>query len=749
MPWIALLLAAALLAVPDAADAAPPSLFPSDRLTVADPSQVTGRRVALPLPDCSTRPSDCNEIRLLNELDGFDLDPRVKVRFGRPIDVARVNAETLYLEPVAGGERIGLNRLVFSPARNTLFGQPTRQLAAATTYRLVVTPAVGGEGAQSTFTTMSATTTLATLRDQLDDGSAYDAAGIGPAERGLEIVRRFPAAAVAEMTRFNDTGAEALESEPVINTARLAAGEYVFGSFQSPQWLDAEDRSIEQVPSGRPGPAARRSERVGFVLILPATPRPAGGYPVAIFGPGITRSKYDIFLAADENASRGIATIAIDPVGHSFGPRGVISVNGDRFPQFGRAVDVDGDGRLTQQEGVQSPSQPHPKASIGLRDGLRQTALDQMALVRAIERSAGELGLRPSGISYYAISLGGIYGTQFAATDPKVEVSAHNVPGGPILEIARLAPGFRPRVADELGARVPSLLNGGCEGFTESQPLYIDPPVLRPAQGAVAIQEVGARTNWLNRPGSPEAYAPAIARERVFYQFAFGDQTVPNPTSATLVRAGNLLDRTTFYRNDRTPSATMNPHGGFEDPRIAGRSLLQRQVVEFLATDGRNLIDPDGAASVFEVPIADPLTLERLNFAFPCLGSNAPPAEAARDDPKRSPAARGSKIRLRVVPRRLVAGRTARLLLRTTVRTGTVRARSASARGAARERPLAGVRVRVAGRVRVTDRRGVARIRVRPRRPGRLVARASRAGFRSDRQTIRVGRAPAPPRFTG
>jgi hypothetical protein len=265
----------------------------------------------------------------------------------------------------------------------------------------------------------------------------------------------------------------------------------------------------------------------------------------------------------------------------------------------------------------------------------------------------------------------------------------------------------------------------------------------------VAIQEVGARTNWLNRPGSPESYAPAIARERVFYQFAFGDRTVPNPTSAQLVRAGNLLDRTTFYRNDRTPSAGENPHGGFEDPRIAGRNLEQRQVVEFLATGGRNLIDPDGPATVFEVPIADPLTLERLNYDFPCLGSNAPPAEAAGDDARPAPARRGRAIRLRVTPRRLVARRTTRLVMRTTIRRRAARGRSARARGARRERPLAGVRVRIAGRTRVTNRRGVARVRLRPRRRGRLVARASRRGFRSDRETIRVRPAPARPRFTG
>jgi len=782
---VVVLLVSVALAAPAVAGAAPPTLFPTDALTVADGAQATGLRLNLPLPDCAARPSDCSEIRLLNELDGFDVDPRIEIGLGRTDDVARVTPDTVYVRPVAGGERIGLNRLVVSPARGALFGQPARQLAPATTYELVVTPALTGEGARTTFTTMSPTASLDALRRQLDDGTAYTAAGIAPGDRGLKVERSFDAPNVLELNRLNDTGAPERMREAVVISSRAAAGKYVFGSFLAPQWLDAADRTIEQRPTGGAGPPARRAERVGFALILPAGPKPAGGYPVAVFGPGITRSKYDVFLAADENAARGIATIAVDPVGHAFGPRGELEVRTAlppatvTLPQFGRAADVDGDGAVDNREGVQAPSQPHPRASIGLRDGLRQTALDQMTLVRAIGAGVdldgdASVDLRPERVTYYAQSLGGIYGTQFVATDPLVDVAALNVPGGPILEIARLSPGFRSSVSAELGGRVPSLLNGGCEGFTESFPLVIDPPVTAPAIGAVAIQEAGARVNWLNRSGSPEAYAPAAARERVFYQFAFGDRTVPNPTSATLVRAGGLLDRTTIYRNDRTPTAGSDPHGFLLDPRIAGHNLGQRQVTEFLATEGRSLIDPDGGGNVFEVPIADPLTLERPNYPYPCLGTDAPPAERAPAAPAGggpggtagpgaggAPAAPGGGagtagrpggpgaggggagtgpgsgagargdglVRLVVTPRRIRAGRTVRLRLRTVVLVG------------ARVRPLPGVTVRVAGRRVRTGRTGRATIRLRIRRPGPLRVIGSLRGLRADRDLVTVLRA--------
>jgi hypothetical protein len=51
------------------------------------------------------------------------------------------------------------------------------------------------------------------------------------------------------------------------------------------------------------------------------------------------------------------------------------------------------------------------------------------------------------------------------------------------------------------------------------------------------------------------------------------------------------------------------------DPRITGRQPGQLQVAEFLATGGTSIIDPDGAAPMFEVPITDPPTLERCNFS--------------------------------------------------------------------------------------------------------------------------------------
>jgi hypothetical protein len=64
------------------------SPFPSDRFTVLDGQQITGLRVNVPLPNCATNPSDCADLTLVNQLDGFNLQPRISIPFDGAIDAA-------------------------------------------------------------------------------------------------------------------------------------------------------------------------------------------------------------------------------------------------------------------------------------------------------------------------------------------------------------------------------------------------------------------------------------------------------------------------------------------------------------------------------------------------------------------------------------------------------------------------------------------------------------------------------------
>jgi hypothetical protein len=618
-------LALAALTVPAApsfAASAPRVLFPTDRQTVRDARQVTGRRVKLPLTDCSKQRSGCDATRLANRLDGFDVDPRIAIRFDRKVNLRRAQAG-ITLRLAKGGKRIGVDRLVWDSKTRTLYVHPAKQLQEAHTYRIDVSTRIAGRFAGARFTTMSTTATLRRMVAAIASGAAYSQAGIAPADRGLKIDNAFAAPAVTGLTNIvQTTTAGATTASPVINLATTNAGLYAFGSFEAPGW-EGTNRVMAATPTKRT-PTALAAERIGFALIVPSGAPPAGGWPVAIFGHGFGSSKYALFLAADQNAARGVATIAIDAVGDGGGPNSALDVSTaggvvTRVPGYGRSRDTDGDGNISFFESLSAPPAPDKDSSVQLRDSLRQTALDIASLVQAIGRGVdvdgnGSVDLSRSRIGYYGQSLGGIYGTIAVGVNPGLSYGLLNVPGGPIGDVARLSPSFRPLVTQTLGASVPNLLNGPGTGFTEDQPLPGDPPVSKPAKGALAIQNAFALTNWIDRSGSPEAYAPLLRGRRVLVQVAYGDQTVPNPTNGFVVRAGGLERKTTMYRNDKTPTASTNPHAFLTDPRLAGRAGAQAQAAAFLASDGKSIVDPDGGGGIFEVPIRSGAELLRLHF---------------------------------------------------------------------------------------------------------------------------------------
>ncbi|MGI8534939.1 MAG: hypothetical protein ACR2K2_00305, partial [Mycobacteriales bacterium] len=218
---------------------------------------------------------------------------------------------------------------------------------------------------------------------------------------------------------------------------------------------------------------------------------------------------------------------------------------------------------------------------------------------------------------------------------------------GPVVDIARLS-GFRPLLADTLRVSKPSLLNGGpgLDGFTESIPEPHDPPITAPAPRAMELQRYLAYATWYGRPGGPETYAPLIRKQprngtkSVLFQVAFGDATVPNVTSGNLLRAGEMFDRVTYYRNDRTPTRGTNPHGFLADPTLFGRELGQAQLTAFLST-GR-IVDPDGPLPLFEVPIVHPDDLQCLHYPPPQTGAGVFPPAPAGPCPPRAGAGDGS-----------------------------------------------------------------------------------------------------------
>jgi hypothetical protein len=252
-----------------------------------------------------------------------------------------------------------------------------------------------------------------------------------------------------------------------------------------------------------------------------------------------------------------------------------------------------------------------------------------MQVVRAVQGGVdvngnGSSELDPHRVYYLGQSLGGIYGTIFLGAEADIHTGGVNAAGGTLTDISRLSPDFRPLLTLFLASRVPPLLNLPGFNFDDNFPLRDQAPVVNTIPGAIAIQDFEDTTRWLGQSGDPVAWAPFVRKtplagsqaKNLIIQFARGDKTVPNPTTTALIRAGDLRDRTTLFRNDLAFALglgfTKNPHAFLTNiagsPAAALAALeAQAQIGVFFASDGALTIDPDGPGPLFETPIVIPL----------------------------------------------------------------------------------------------------------------------------------------------
>ena len=479
--------------------------FPTDALTVADTAQKTGRRVNLPLPNCAAPGARCAELTAVNQLDGFNLRPRLRVRFTAAINpdtlrdgVAFVALDNLSTEEYGlqrEGQAVPINEVVWDPATNTGYAKADFILDQHRRFLLVVTDAVRDSTGQpvtadaafsacisgavsgdycaalgravtaaaaafaprrivgaSVFTTMSATAWLEKARAQLVEAplavhpaasrSVFRAADLATLAWNRQVGVNPP--------RFNELR---FPMEPALIAG---VGRIAFGAFSSPRWLD-DRQAIPTSPTAAAVPLPAATSEIQFTAYLPDTDKPANGYPVVIFGHGLGDSRFGGPTGvAGQMAQAGMATVAISAFGHGYGPESTLTLvdrtgNSATVPGGGRGVDLNADGRIDTAEGCINPAIGAP-----LRDCLRQTALDLAQFVRAIRAGIdldgdGIVDLDGSRIYYAGQSLGSLYGTVFNAIEPAAGAAVLNVGGGSVVEIARWSQSFQSLAAAVLG----------------------------------------------------------------------------------------------------------------------------------------------------------------------------------------------------------------------------------------------------------------------------------------------------------
>ena len=595
--------------------------FPTNGLTVSTSTQKTGLQINLPVPSvCATAPTSngCVNILLLNQLDGFSVNPRITICFSGAINPNTLTSGVSFVPVGAFGLPIAINQVLYDPTGHCAYAKPDQVLDQQTTYLLSVTSAVldannrpvqpdpgfsacaaGGRGTSSycqslsqalgwnfgsvvsasLFTTLSATNWLQQARAQINSPVVPE--GLAPAGYPAGSPSTFNLASVQSITWMPTMSALTPQTLP-LNVLSGVESIY-FGLFQSPLYLNTSGPlagTISVTPTNQPIAKPALVEPVSFhVFLPPAKSAPSNGFPVIIYGHGLGDTQFGApTYVAGAWAQKGFATLAMEINGHGYGSGSTTVV------QTGSAQHSVSNTVLTPGRGILLPG----STAIGPTDGCilpgalatrdcgRQTAADLIALVRTIQANASTLHLDPSRIYYVGQSFGSIYGTLFETVEPNVSAVALNVGGGTQTDVARLSP-----IARQLGALyllgfAPPLINvtglpGGAPPEAPFYDLFNDEYVYRGqvvtdnVPGALAIQAAFEQSDWLGMLGDPLSYAAHLQREPLpgmswtptLVQFGLGDLEVPNPTESALVRAGGLQFST--WMLETNVAATVQP----------------------------------------------------------------------------------------------------------------------------------------------------------------------------------------------
>jgi alpha/beta hydrolase fold len=692
--------------------------FPSDLLTVADVSQKTGRHVNLPAPACpDSNPVPGEAVKLLNELDGFSVKPQFNICFSGPINPDTLTRGVAVAPADGSAPAMAINQVFYDPTTQCALAKPDNVLDQSTRYLLFVNSrvrnkagnsvvadaafksCVQGQGTAycaelaqaltqgpleartgvvgaSLFTTMSATDWLQKARQFLYAGPPPMMLDAGT--KNVFNVADLQSFVWMPQTNFGQPPPKPIPIElPILDGVERIA----FGLYLSPNFLRTSGPlagTIEVRPTGQAipiqppvpvddfglPPAYDGYVPISYHVFLPHVTDPAARIPVVIYGHGSGDSQFGAPTAiASTLAKAGFATLALDVVGHGFGPESITVLSessGDYYISSpGRSVPFE-DGSIVPFTGCLVPG------PIAVRDCLRQTAVDVMALVQNIKANKLGVNLDPDRIYYVGQSLGSFIGSLVHAVEPDIRKAVINVGGDSVVDTARLAYGD---ITDSLYLLTynPALL--AIPGDAANEPKfdfyypYRDRVTLPPRteQGFVVgvseIQRAFEVADWINIPGAPLAYAPHfkvkplyqnVPPKQTLFQFGWGDLETPNPVEANLVRAfaGPAQPKfaalpAQFFRFDLAlafdphlayvfmPGATYSilPHRYLANPSIvepanADELLIMLQVQQQVArffTSGTTVVSP---------PFFQNLSLATLpttrNYTWPVQVSPAP-----------------------------------------------------------------------------------------------------------------------------
>lgn len=528
-------------------------------------------------------------------------------------------------------------------------------------------PAISGRVvAGSLFTTMSATSWLEEARAYVDN---FAPGIVLPAGLSSQFRTSDLQSAVWQVDLGVATQSQSIDLSVLGKSGQV--GSMAFGLIMSPNYLNPSGPAAGTITANGATPVpipdllgglTLSYVPVSFHVFLPAGPVPASGWPVVIYGHGLGDSQFGApTYIASTLAAHGYATLAMEIMGHGYGPGSKVVLTTNDGNQFtvstpGRGLQLSPGSPIGASDGCVVPG------AVAIRDCGRQTAVDLFALVKTIQQTKGlSMGLNPQRVYYVGQSFGSVYGTLFHAVEPSVKAAVLSVGGGSNVDVARLAIPGRQIGSEYLAGlgliNVPPAPPQAYfhDIFNDEYPyrdtLTIDDDTVPGGSvpGALAIQAAFEAADWLGMLGDPLAYAPhlknsplaGVPAKSTFFQYSWGDLEEPNPANSAWIRAAGGQNSAWLFRFDAAAQirpeilGIMSP--GFPLPILPHRILSnptifdsdkraetsialaeQQATAGYFDSDGQLLPNPNqyltapfAGMSLFEQPAALP---ERLNF---------------------------------------------------------------------------------------------------------------------------------------
>ncbi len=381
------------------------------------------------------------------------------------------------------------------------------------------------------------------------------------------------------------------------------------------------DPTSTNITIANPLPVLTGMQTVPLLVTIPKGVKPANGWPVVIFGHGITRSRIDMLAAADGFAAAGYVVVAMDFPMHGVSP--------DATPEYAafwventpfapvaneRTFDVDYIDNVTGEfvfdedgkiigDGLIDPTGSHA-ISAGLsnmlvgRDTIRQGETDLGVLAVSIASMDFDGDNSPdtdgSNIAYAGQSWGGIHGIVFTAIEPLVTRSFFSVPGGGIARFAEASREFGPIIRAGLASE------GVYPGTADYESFFL------------VWQTVLDSADPINWAAAAATNTPILLHEVI------NDQVIPNyvPTSPLagtepLIKVMGLQAYSSTQQSaDGLRAAgrflARSSHFSWLDPAVGSPSAfleMQKQAATFIGSFGGAVVvsNPDTMVPVVQV----------------------------------------------------------------------------------------------------------------------------------------------------